>query len=438
MCRKSCITVRRRAYAKISKSVIRFLLVALILAICGAAEDDSNSNEASQSSEDDHGASSDDFADNQEEWYADDPYLPTDDEFVQQIQAEMNAQQNEMNDDLENRRNQIRRILIYAAAGSIAILGLVSAIFCTSLLLYDLGMVMLMRRYVREGVVVDCRILVSDPDIDDCAKNNAVEHLPVNIQNSDSYSMMTDDESYQGGSKGVFSVSGRSGINDVKEGQNVDTKNKQSPQWQNPVGSEVSFGNGSNDQTLTVQSTLQTLSAKAFPAKKRQLPFLRYHVIVEYDDISYHDAISNVSSEIIRKRLFIMGEDIEVTNEGNNIVKLYVLKQLPKSGLPCGEVRRSLRWQKKLSLNLHVMFGLLFVVGGAIAVETMLSRSFLFLYIGLLLLQLPFLSCFLQNSFSKILTETYLESGYKQLSKQKKAVDKQKLIFALIQGTSYE
>jgi hypothetical protein len=134
-----------------------------------------------------------------------------------------------------------------------------------------------------------------------------------------------------------------------------------------------------------------------------------------------------------------MGDDVEVTNEGNNIVKLYVLKQLPKSGFPCGEVCRSLRWQKKLLLNLNVMLGFLFVIGGAIAVETLLSRSFLYLYIGLLLLQLPYVSCFLQSSFLKILTDTYLESGYKQSLKQKKKdVDKRKLIVALKQGTSYE
>lgn len=432
-----------RSYAKISKSVIHFLLlVVLILATCVAAEDDNNGNGVSQSSEDDHGESSDTSdAYHQDEWYADDPYLPTDDEFVQQIQAEINAQQSEMIEELEHRRNEIRQILKYTAAGSTAIVGLVAAIFCTSLLLYDLGVVMLMRRYVRDGVVVDGRIIVSDPDIDDSTKIEALEHhLSANNQNSDSYSMMTDDESYQGGSKevGVFSISGRSGIIDVEEGPSIDTKSKQPPQLTNPIGSEVSFGNGSNDQTLTVQSTLQHVSAKAFPAKKRQIRPQRYHVIVEYDDISYHDAISNVSSEIIRKRFFIMGEDVEVTNEGINIVKLYVLKQLPKSGLPCGEVRRSLRWQKKLFLNLNVMLGLLFVVGGAIAVETMLSRSFLYLYIGLLLLQLPYVSCFLQSSFSKILTETYLESGYKQSLKQKKAVDKRKLIFALKQGTSYE
>ena len=301
---------------------------------------------------------------------------------------------------------------------------------------------MLMKRYMREGVVVDGRIIVSDPDIDDDSTENEVveHHLPANNQNSDSYSMMTDDESYQGGSKeaGVFSISGRSGIIDVEEGPSIDTKIKQPPQWTNPIGSEVSFGNGSNDQTLTVQSTLQQVSTKAFPAKKRQIRPQRYHVIVEYDDISYHDAIINVSSEIIRKRYFIMGDDVEVTSEGNNIVKLYVLKQLPKSGFPCGEVRRSLRWQKKLLLNLNVMIGLLFVVGAAIAVETLLSRLFLYLYIGLLLLQLPYVSCFLQSSFSKILTDTYLESGYKQSLKQKKVVDKRKLIVALKQGTSYE
>jgi hypothetical protein len=425
-----------------SKSVIRFIvLVALILVTCVAAEDDNNGNEATQSSEDDHEAYSDaSDADNQDEWYADDPYLPTDDEFVQQIQAEINAQQSQMIEELEHRRSQIRQILIYTAAGSIAMLGLVAAIFCTSLLLYDLGVVMLMKRYMREGVVVDGRIIVSDPDIDESTKHEVVTHLPANIHNSDSYSMMTDDESYQGGSKeaGVFSISGRSGIIDVEEGPSIDTKSKQPPQWTNPIGSEVSFGNGSNDQTLTVQSTLQHVSAKAFPPKKRRIRPQRYHVIVEYDDISYHDAISNVSSEIIRKRYFIMGDDVEVTNDGNNIVKLYVLKQLPKSGFPCGEVRRSLRWQKKLLLNLNVMIGLLFVVGGAIAVETLLSRLFLYLYIGLLLLQLPYVSCFLQSSFSKILTDTYLESGYKQSLKQKKVVDKRKLIVALKQGTSYE
>lgn len=414
-------------------SVVRFLLFVLILAACGAAGDGGNDGGSQASADNDR---SNDGASDRDEWYADDPYMPTDDYVIQQIRAELDAERNAMNYENEMRKARVRRLLTNAVAITVSIVGLASAVFCSSILLYDLRMEMLMRRYASEGVVVEGRILVSDPDIEEATKTtDAVKPRPK-IQNNDSYSIMTDDESYIAGSRSLYSFSVKSGAHDAEEGQKSDRMGEK--RWRDPIGSEVSFTDGSN-QSSTSKSRGQASNAKTATSERTQkISDVRYHVIVEYDDISYHDAISKRSSEIIRKRLWIMSEDVEGTNNGNFSTKLHVLRDKPKSGYPSGEVRRALRWQKRLSFNVHIILGLSFAICGAFVVKNILSPTLLYCYIGLLVLQLPIVHMFLRRSFTKVISESYLENGCIKPSKLARyPVDKQKMIFALKQGTSF-
>jgi hypothetical protein len=426
--------VIRRDKAAIRASFVRFLLVALILAIGNSAEEGGN-DEASKSSAD-TGRSNDEAAD-RDEWYADDPYMPTDDYILQEIKTELNAERDAIDYENESRRTRMRQLLTYFVSILVSILGLASAVFLTSIFLYDLRMEMLMRRYARKGAVVEGRVLASDPDIEETVKAaNAVESLPK-IENNDSYSIMTDDESYQAGSRSMYSFSIRSGANDVDKRQKSDITGAK--EWRDPIGCEVSFTGGSN-QTSTAKSKQKPTAKTGTPERTQNLSVMRFHVIVEYDDVSYHDAISQHSSEIIRKRLWVMGEDVEgkSNNFSTPVVKLYVLKDKPKSGYPCGEVRRARRWQKRLSFNMQIMLGISFVICGAFVAKKMLSLTLFLLYIGLLLLQLPFVNCFLQKSFSKLLSESFIENGYKKPSKLvKKPVDKEKMVPALKRGTSF-
>ena len=426
--------VIRRDKAAIRASFVRFLLVALILAIGNSAEEGGN-DEASKSSAD-TGRSNDEAAD-RDEWYADDPYMPTDDYILQEIKTELNAERDAIDYENESRRTRMRQLLTYFVSILVSILGLASAVFLTSIFLYDLRMEMLMRRYARKGAVVEGRVLASDPDIEETVKAaNAVESLPK-IENNDSYSIMTDDESYQAGSRSMYSFSIRSGANDVDKRQKSDITGAK--EWRDPIGCEVSFTGGSN-QTSTAKSKQKPTAKTGTPERTQNLSVMRFHVIVEYDDVSYHDAISQHSSEIIRKRLWVMGEDVEgkSNNFSTPVVKLYVLKDKPKSGYPCGEVRRARRWQKRLSFNMQIMLGISFVICGAFVAKKMLSLTLFLLYIGLLLLQLPFVNCFLQKSFSKLLSESFIENGYKKPSKLvKKPVDKEKMVSALKRGTSF-
>jgi hypothetical protein len=421
-----------RDHEAIIATVARFLLCVIILSACSGAEDDGNDGASKVSA--DNGRSNDEAAD-RDEWYADDPYMPTDDEFIQQIRAELDAERSAMNYEDEFRTTRVRQLLINFVAISVSIVGLVSAVFCTSILLYDLRTDFLMRRYTREGVVVESRILVSDPDIEESMKAanvvNVVKPLPK-IQNNDSYSIMTDDESYQAGSRSLYSFSVRSGAHDVEKGQKSDGTGVK--KWSDPIGSEVSFTDGSN-QSSTSKSREQTFNAKTATSDGTQN--MRFHVIVEYDDISYHDVISQYSSEIIRKRLWVMSEDVE--GAGTNFsTKLHVLQDKPMSGYPCGEVRRALRWQKRLSFNVHIMLGLSFAICGAFVAKNILSPTLFHLYMGFLVLQLPMVQMFLQRSFTKVISEKYLENGYIMPSKlAKKPVDKQKMIAALKQGSSF-
>ena len=441
---KRKIRTRRRDLAVIRAGIAHFLCITLLLAICHASSNEESSEDTdgsqSQDYDDDQTQEYDDTVNQDTTWYADDPYYPTDidDYIIQEMNAESDAELNAMNNENESPMN-MHELLIRVMAGTISVLGLAADIFCTAIFLYFLRVDGLMRRYAREGMPVDGRILASVPDIQEEVKEYKTEEkaLADKIQNNDSYSMMTDDESYQI-SRSEYSGSDRSGENEIEEGQK--SGNIEDRERRPSVISGIS-----SVQTSKVKSRQQQVPKEntKISAGKRKFHSTSFRVIVEYDDITYHDIISQESSEMIRKRILVMGEDIIVeTNTKNSsslLVKLHVLQNQPMSGHPCGEVRRALRWQKRLTFNVYIVFGIALVVGGAIVAKHILSSKFFLVYIGLLILQVPILNCFLNGSFSKIISDRYLENGLSlpSTTSKKGLDDKEKMISALKHGTSF-
>ena len=426
-------------------------------------EDESQSQDNENQSQDQNNEMDDDNVD-YDRWYADDPYMPTDDYVLQQMRTQWDEEQLEaMNDENERREamySRIREVSMNVLAGSMSILGFLSAIFTTSILLYFLRVQSLMRRYNREGVKVLAPILVSDPDIEEEMKRSQADgynrqhfigETSDKVQNNDSYSMMTDDESYNQVNSRISSDSGSDGsavrsrlFNDIEEAiksdVNMEELKEEHQRRHHPlVSTVISFAGGS-------AQTKSTSKSRTVSKKKQRFLSKQFRVIVQYDDITYHDEINQESSSIIRKRLFVTGEDIvdnskpsDASSKKRLLVKLHVLKDEPNSGYPSGDINRALRCSKWLSFFMHLMVGCALVLGGVVMAQKLLPPALFYVYVGILLLQVPIMNCFLQKSFTGIISKEYLEDGMSlPYECSKKGINEEKMMSVLKNGTSFD
>ena len=442
-----------------------------------AEESESEDSEDSSEQSQDYNYNDDEnnMMNNQDYWYTDDPNMPTDDAVLQQLQTEWEAEQIAAMLEAEEHRvamyNRIREVSMTALSVSMSILGFLSTLFCTTILLYFMRVQSLMRRYNNEGIKVVGRILASEPDIESSMKwsnGGIVDYGPASIspiddklRTHDSYSMMTDDGSYiqvgmsssseSNGSAAPQDHNSKSLKEDVEtEGRVVQQqkadfnmqvlKEDEQRRHHNPiVSSVVSIAGGSRVQTKSLVKTRHINNNQTISQRKEHFNSETFRVLVEYDDVTYHDEINQDSSDIIRKRLSIKGEDIEEKKKSNNNgkqqirVKLLVLKDEPNSGYSSGDISRALRWQKWLSFFIHVMVGCTIILAGVYTTKNIAPSTVYYIYIGMLLLQIPIMSCFLQKSFTKILSKEYLEDGLSMSSKSsmKGAVDKEKMMSTL-------
>ena len=372
----------------------------LLLALCHS--------ESSDSSED-----YDDDAYNNGMWYVDDPYLQMlDDSVRQQMNQELEEERKNSSIEAmyeEQAKLDRHEIMMKCAGGFGSILGLASAIFCTAIFLYYIRVDILMGQYMNEGKVVAGRIVTSVPNIRDEMKKIDVVDEPSyrrvenndtqTIQTHDSYSVMTDDDSYRSYYNSVSEGSG-----DIEGGQKSKLEEQEQQQQ-------------SNSATKPGKTTA-AMEKAMIAEKKRKFLNMVFRVTVDHDDVTYVDEINQDSSETIRKQLFVTGEDIEADKRSSDlIVKLYVIKNQPLSGYPCGDVRRSQRLQKRISSNVYIMLGLALVTGGAIMAQRLVSNAMFCAYIGLLICQVPMMNCFLRGSFSKLISERYLKNGKRRPSK---------------------
>ena len=478
---------RRKEHSVVLAGVARIFLDALILAICHAVEEEGN-NESSAESVDNHSIDYDDIS-GQDEWYADDPYMPTDDYIINKIMSASDDEETVVAEaNVIHRegitRNRTREVLTFFVAGSVPIVGLAVTVLVSSIFLYYVRIEKLMRRYASEGVVVNGLILASYPDVyDTLIQSKATESLDC-IETNNSYSMMSDDGSYQIAFQSD-SGSDASEVHETDKGKKCDSVTENGKSHQKFGGENfgassvqtasakssilVSWKKGKakknrsavigDDSEQYIRITTSTTSEKEADndksspddnevsvggdtniaaSNKKESTFKKYRVLVEYDYISCYDANENSSSRIIHKRLEVHGDDIQQTSTSMSAVKLHVLRDKPKSAYPSGEVYRSIRWQKRLCFIVHIVLGSSVVICMAFVVNYMLSPTLFLLYVGTSLLLLLFLNCFLQESFSEIIAHQFLENGVSRSSEfKRKSFDKQAILSALQNGTSF-
>lgn len=353
------------------------------------------------------------------DWYFDDPYArayyPTDDAAIAEIKASIKAYHKEEQRMKEERKEHTIQLLF---AGSCALFGLIMGTFCTSVTLYYAKKTALVIRYDNEGIVVEANILASEPNIAGLLKNEHEQSSTGEIKTltkrssdgnseqaiQDSYSMMTDDDDDDDTNYASYSSTKGSSSSESAAAADVDSQ-----QDDNNVNNITATPRHSNRNRAAekkrndFESVWKAIDQQRIPSTQR------FVVVVEYKDTD--------SASKIRKRLFVMGNDIklseskEMNNNNNNKVLLYVLKGSPKSGQCCGEIHRALKWTMQLPFYILLSFCIVLTMVTVVTASKMLSQTLFVAYLVVLLLLASLQIIFLDAAFSNIIAKQYLEDG---------------------------
>ena len=349
---------------------------------------------------------------NADNWYFDDPFAPQDDVVLARLNAQYNRLKAEEQTLREERKEYTIRVL---TAGSVALFGIVMATFCASVSLYYAKKIALLLKYENEGIVVEARVLASDPSVtyeqdkpSSSGKNKIITKLSSDGNSDqaihDSYSLMSsvDDTSYQHNLNASYSsIKGSSSSETHADPPRPDhCKPPVTPRTSN-------IKPGPDKKQMEFESMW-----KAVETELPISPTQRYAVVIEYQDIDCEVA------SMIRKRLMVNGIDIKISEECSNSsrelnhrVLLYVLKDIPKSGQSCGEIHRALSSKRQLSFFFLLSFCLALSIVTITAASKMLSQTLLLVYLGAIVVLVSLQILLLDDAFENIISKQYLESG---------------------------
>jgi hypothetical protein len=351
------------------------------------------------------------------DWYFDDPYArayyPTDDTVIAEMKANMKVYREEQQRMKEERKEHTIQLFF---AGSCALFGLILGTFCTSVSLYYAKKTSLVIRYHNEGIVVEANILASEPNVEGFLKNEHEKSSSGEIKTltkrssdgdseqaiHDSYSIMTDDDDDDETNYASYSSTKGSSSSESVAAADVVSK-----EHDNDIKNITSTPRNSN-RSRAVEKKQSDFERVWNVIDQQHIPSTqRFVVVVEYRDTE--------SASKVRKRLFIMGNDIKVSEskEMNNSpnVLLYVLKGTPKSGQCCGEIHRALKWNKQLSFFFLLSFCIVLTMVTVVTAAKMLSQTLLVAYVVVLLLLVSLQVVFLDAAFTNIIAKQYLEDG---------------------------
>ena len=375
------------------------------------------------------------------DWYFDDPYFsfPSDDAAVVDMKESLKAHREEEQRIYDEKKEYIIQLI---TAGSCTLFGLILGTFCTSVLLYYAKKTRLMIRYDSEGALIEANILASEPNIEEMVKNDSTISSRKEIKTlttkssdensepviNDSYSIMSDDEtnyaSYSSSKGSSSSESIAAAVDDDEWQQNV-------------INMKGVATTQRIKRKLPNEKTKQIDFNTVWKAVDQQQPLLstqRVVVVVEYR--------TEEAPHRFRKRLIIMGNDVQVS-ESRGIVKkqvlLYVLKGSPKSGQCCGGIHRALNWKMQLSFFFILSLFIVLTVATFVASSKLLSRNLFFAYLAVFLLLVILQIIFLDAAIANIVSKQYLEDGrvfpaYVKLNNA--SFEKKELDMALKHGTS--
>jgi hypothetical protein len=408
------------------------LIVLFLQGVFGQSEghDDADNFEVDDN---DYNNSSSYYAKRRDGWQADDLffYWPTDDALLKELNAEiveMRAHA-ELEAEREAKAFHITGTLHIALAAMCSLVGFITATSCISTALYCHKLDALMRRYRREGTVVEAKVLLSDPNmeellekVEDTESQKGLVHADSNLSEDNSYTMMTEEDddgmSYQQMINGSDDDSGGS---DSRRNDNNQHINNSDNTRRPDVESERTKKSIVQFTPDTTNYPRKTRPEKSHTRQSRGISrSQRFRAIVEYDDVTVGDRSR------IRKQLELVGRDVTIAETQDDVVptefqvRLYVLPKHNLSGYPCEGVHRSLSLQRRVSIVIYIMCGLSVSAGGAFLTWYIIPTALFWAYISLMVLQVPILSIFLSEAFGKVIDSEYLQQGVRVSSEQAK------------------
>eukprot|EP00986_Skeletonema_menzelii_P002658 scaffold743_cov145-Skeletonema_menzelii.AAC.7 len=395
---------------------MRYFIPALIAIysfhLCCANDSSDNSYDSNNADDQWEDYNEQNYVQEDDDWYFDDPYIPTDDVVVAEMKASLKAYRKEQKLINEKRNAETIRLL---SAGSSALFGLILGTFCTTVSLYYAKKTALLIRYEEEGIVVDATILASEPKIrnteQEKSQTEAIETLTNKSSDGDSeqaihdnYSMLSDDDdtnfaSFSLGpnssSKGSSSSESAAAADDNSQQDHNNLKNMTTARLSNR---NISVGRKQRKDFENVWKAADQENIRSTQ---------RFVVVVEYKHPQFVSRI--------RKRLMVMGNDIKLSESkgmSKSKVLLYVLKGSPKSGQCCEEIHRALKWNMQLSFFFLLSFCIVLTTVVVVAASKLLSQNLFLAYLVVLLLIMSLEILCLDAVFANIVAKQYLDYGH--------------------------
>lgn len=347
------------------------------------------------------------------DWYFDDPYFefPEDDAVVAEMKAALKAVRKEEQRIKEERKEQMIRLV---SAGSCVLFGLILGTFCTSILLYYGKKTALLIRYDNEGIVVDAKILASEPNTVGTEQEKTSTTLTNKSKSRDgndfeqaihdNYSILSDDDDSNFGSYSLGPNSSSKGSSSIESAAaSEEDSQRDGNNMKNMATTSLNRNRNQSEERKTMkdfESVWKETDQQHIP------PTQRFIVVVEYKHPEF--------SSRIRKRLFVMGNDIKRI-ESKEVIKnkilLYVLKGSPKSGQCCGEIHRALKWNRQLFFVFLLSFFIVLTMATVLAASKLLSKHLFWIYLAVfLLLVLLEITC-LSAAVTNLVAKQYLNDG---------------------------
>jgi hypothetical protein len=371
-----------------------------------------------------------------ERWQADDPYFPTDDTIRQQVYLDIEeVRANNTISEVKEFGSFLPPIdpIAIASAACFSLAGIITTMFSVATTMYCLKLHALMRQYATQGLMVQAKILESDPNMidhiekeEDGGKRGLIHIGGDNGSDEQSNHEMIDDDE-------TTVTSYRRIDNDSDESDNSEEMKEQiiTPRLSNKHRNvQKSIGNSNplsklkqssrftqkqGQRNEPVRSDRQLVTTEKFHIRRNQAPkeYIKYNQMFECV-IEYNHATASDGSKI-RKRMNVIGEDViidEDTNNGKEFrIKLFILQSHPTSALSCGEVKRARGCHRCIIFLPCVALAFAVIAGCAYASYYYSPLPLFISYVIFLAIQVPLLNCFLSKSFDRVIFSSYLENG---------------------------
>jgi hypothetical protein len=362
-----------------------------------------------------------------ERWQADDPffYYPKNDEMIQQLNADIKVDVESKNAIFESIRSISIDPIEVASAALFFLAGAVTSACCICVTLYYVKLQSLMRQYAG-GTIIEARILKSDPNLIDAIEKEEEEDKRglIHVDGSNGseehsvHGITEDDETTAASYRQMDTGSDESENDEGSKEYPSNDDNRVDAQEKNMKNAKFRFvqirrGLLQRKTESLLRSEPQLVTAEKFHIRRNQAPKEHVRRHQQFRSVIEYETMRALESSKIRIHLVVMGEDVIIVEDNLSKkfhIKLCILPKHPMSGFPMGEVQRARGCLRHMIFIPCLLLGCALV---AVCVYTMYAISFpmFVVFVVVLVVQVPLLTCCLGPSFDKVISSSYFDIG---------------------------